>query len=281
MPPPTGAFACNTYAYTLSHAAGDCLGHLADLGFADIELMMYPGHFWPPDADAQARRALARLIESRGLRVVTLNMPNIDMNVAGASAEMRGYTLDLLEQIVGLAGELGAEGVVIGPGKANPLFPAPDERLIGHFYAALDRLLPVAARAGTALWVENMPFAFLPGIDGLVAALDRYGADGIGVVYDVANGHFVGEAIGDALRACRQRLRLVHLSDTDRRVYRHAPVGAGTVPFDGIADVLAEIGHRRRPVLEIISADADRDILASAVRLARLGFDRVGVGARP
>lgn len=274
MPPSTAAFACNTYSYTISHPAAMCVEHLASFGFRELELMMYPGHLWPPDTDAAARRALLRQVRDAGLEIVTLNMPNIDMNVAGASAEMRRYTLDLLEGIVVLAGELGAAGVVIGPGKANPLFPAPKERLIGYFFAALERLLPLARKSGTALWVENMPFAFLPGIDELMSVLARFGADEIGIVYDAANGHFIDEDIAHALRACRSRLQLVHLSDTDQRVYKHAPVGAGTVPFAGIPAVLAEVGYRRRPVLEIIAEDADRAILDSAERLARLGYGR-------
>ena len=85
MKPNVQYFACNTYSYTLTQTAETCLAHLADFGFSEFELMMYPGHLWPPDADATQRVALRRLIESRDLRVVTLNMPNIDMNIAGAS----------------------------------------------------------------------------------------------------------------------------------------------------------------------------------------------------
>lgn len=267
-------FACNTYAYTMSQTAGECLAHLAGLGFAEFELMMYPGHLWPPDINAAQRVALRRLAESRGLRIGTLNMPNVDMNIAGAFAQMRRYTLDLLRQIVELAGELGAEGVVIGPGKANLLFPAPRERLEGFFFAALDELVPVAKKAATALWVENMPFAFLPDIEGLMQALDRYGNDALGIVYDVANGHFIGEDLAAALRRCQGRLKLVHLSDTGRNAYRHDPVGMGNVPFRLVPPVLAEIGHTRLPVLEIISRDADADIASSAGKLSAMGFGR-------
>ncbi len=266
------SFACNTYSYTISYSAEACLTHLVGLGFSEFELMMYPGHLWPPDVDSAQRISLRRLIESRDLRIVTLNMPNIDMNIAGASKEMRRYTLDLLRQIVELAGELGAAGVVIGPGKSNPLFPVPRERLEGFFFSALDELIPVAKKAGTDLWVENMPFAFIPDIEGLMQALDRYGNDDIGVVYDVANGHFIKEDIGQALRRCRKRLKLVHLSDTGLKVYRHDPVGAGDVPFKTIPPVLKEIGYSRLPMLEIISEDADRGILSSTERLAGMGF---------
>ena len=265
-------FAVNTYSYTLTHSAPDCLRSLMQRGYREFELMMYPNHLWPADTDAAARRELRRLIESNGLRVTTLNMPNIDLNIAGAAAEMRAYSLANLRGVVELAGDLGVPGVVIGPGKANPLMPAPVERLMGYFHAALDELVPLADRAGTALHVENMPFAFLPGIDALMDALDRYGNDRIGIVYDVANGYFINEDVGAALRRCRGRLKVVHLSDTGQKVYRHDPVGLGSVDFGAIPPVLAEIGFAERPILEIISADADRDIDSSAAKLEKFNW---------
>jgi sugar phosphate isomerase/epimerase len=268
----TPFFGCNTYSYTIGYTVEDCVKRLADFGFVEFELMMYPGHLWPPQANTAQRTALRQLIAQRDLRVVTLNMPNIDMNVAGASVEMRRYTLDLLRQIVELAGELGVPGVVIGPGKSNPLFPAPRERLEGLFFAALDELAPLARKAGTALWVENMPFAFIPDIEGLMQALERHGNDDIGIVYDVANGHFIKEDIGAALRRCRKRLKLVHLSDTNQQVYRHDPVGKGDVPFAQAPPVLREIGYARLPMLEIIAPDVEKDILASTNTLAGIGY---------
>jgi sugar phosphate isomerase/epimerase len=268
------SFGCNTYSYTIDYSIEDCLVRLADFGFVEFELMMYPDHLWPRETDAARRAALRRLIAGRGLRIVTLNMPNIDMNVAGASAEMRRYTLDLLRGIVELAGDLGAPGVVVGPGKANPLFPAPRDNLEGYFFAALDELAPLAKKVGTALWVENMPFAFIPDIEGLMRALDRYGNDDIGVVYDVANGYFVKENLGNALRRCRQRLKLVHFSDTGQQVYRHDPVGLGSVPFAEVPPVLKEIGYNRLPMLEIIAPDAEKGILESTDKLAALGYAR-------
>ena len=199
-------------------------------------------------------------------------MPNIDINVAAAAPEMRAYSLALLTETVRLAGDLGARGVVIGPGKANPLFPAEASELIGHFFAALDRLQPVAQASGTALWVENMPFAFLPAIGELMQALARYGDDEVRIVYDIANAYFIGEDFAAGLKQCRDRLALVHLSDTGQQVYRHDPVGLGTVPFAEVPCALAAVGYHARPMLEIISRDPDRDIVASAGKLALLGF---------
>jgi hypothetical protein len=68
----------------------------------------------------------------------------------------------------------------------------------------------------------------------------RYGSDEIGVVYDVTNGHVINEDITDARRRCRSEF----------------------------PPILAEIGYPELPVLEIISHQADQDILLSAEKLA-------------
>jgi L-ribulose-5-phosphate 3-epimerase len=265
-------FGANTYSYLRSHDAAACMARLAGFGFSEFEVMVHPGHLWPADLSGEARGELRRLIARNGWTLTSLNMPNIDINVAAAAPGMRAYSLALLEDTIRLAGDLGARGVVIGPGKANPLFPADAAELIGHFYAALDRLCPVAHASGTELWAENIPFAFLPAIGELMDALDRYGNDAVRVVYDVANAYFIGEDFAAGLQRCRARLALVHLSDTGRQAFRHDAVGLGTVPFGEVPAALAAVGYTARPMLEIISRDPDRDIVASAERLAPLGF---------
>lgn len=265
-------FGCNTYSYMLSQSIEDCLARLAGFGFVEFEFMVHPGHLWPADLPPDKRRAVRNALGQRGLRLATLNMPNIDINVASTTPEMRAYSLDLVSETVRLAGDLGARGVVIGAGKANPLFPADIETLTGFFFAALDRLGPVAEASGTALWVENMPFAFLPTIDSLMDTLDRYGNDMVRIVYDVANAYFIAEDFTAGLKRCQKRLALVHLSDTGRQLYRHDPVGLGTVPFAEVPRALDAVGYCERPMLEIISRDPDRDIIASADKLAALEF---------
>jgi L-ribulose-5-phosphate 3-epimerase len=268
------SFAINTYSYTASHTAPDCIRHLASQGYTDFELMIYPGHLWPSATDAAARRELRALVDSQGLRIVSLNMPNIDLNIAAAAEEMRRHTLGLLHAILELAGDLEVPGVVVGPGKANPLMPAPAERLIGHFFRALDELAPHAERTGTRLYVENMPFAFLPDAESLMAALERYGDERVAVIYDAANAVFIGEDLGTGLRRVQSRLKLVHLSDTPREVYRHSAVGEGVVPFGEIPPLLDEVGYRDPPMLEIIAGDPDHAIRASVERLLALGWPR-------
>jgi sugar phosphate isomerase/epimerase len=265
----------NTYSYIFSGSAADTVARLADQGFGGVELMFFPGHLWPAELDASSLRRLRNLCEAR-LRLVSVNMPNVDMNIGAAAEEMRAYTLDLLIKFVRCAGELGAGGIVVGPGKYNPLFPMPRDRMVAHFYRALDVLAPLAREAGTRLLIENMPFAFLPDAESLMSVVDGYGDDSIRVIYDVANAHFIGESPVEGLRRVRDRVSLVHFSDTTRQSYKHDPLGQGDVPLAGIAPAMQEIGLLELPMLEVISQTPDADIADSCARLKQAGFGTTG-----
>ncbi len=185
-------FGINSYSYTQSMSAARCVGKLAEHGVKSVELMFYQGHLWITDTKAKLGE-LRHTLEQTGVTLVSLNGPNIDLNIAAATVEMREHSIALNIEYLRMAAELNARGLILGPGKPNPLFPLPLETMESHFFRALDVLLPIAERDGIELWVENMPFAFLPDADGLMASIDRYGAGTIGVVYGVANGHFIGE----------------------------------------------------------------------------------------
>ena len=268
------SFGVNTYSYTLDRTALDCVRSLAEQGYRGIELMMYPGHLWPTEIDASGRSAFRAASERAGIKITSINMPNIDINVAGGSREMRDYSLKLLASFTQLAGDLGAPYIIIGTGKANPLFPPAREDLLKHTISALDQLAPIAKSAGTKLLVENMPFGYLPSAADLLRLINEYGNPDIGVIYDVANGHFIGKDPCEELRLLKGRVELIHFSDTNRSVYKHDPIGMGDVPFKAIAPVLAEIGYTELPFLEVISRNPDAEIRDSVERLAAAGYGR-------
>jgi sugar phosphate isomerase/epimerase len=264
-------FGINTYAYTQTMSAAECVRRLAERGVTAFELMFFPGHLWIDDSDA-VLRDLRRAIEASGGTLVSLNSPNTDLNLAAATAEVRAHTVKLNSEYFRVAGELGAAGLIVGPGKANPLFSLPRATMEEHFFRALDALLPIANSTGVELWAENMSFAFLPDADGLMEALARYGAHDIGFCYDVANAHFIGENPAAGLERVAPRLRLIHLSDTTRAVYRHDAVGLGDVDFARLAPTIKAASPGRAPFLEIISGNPDRDIARSIEALAALGY---------
>ena len=136
----------------------------------------------------------------------------------------------------------------------------------------MDTLVPAARAAGTRLLVENMPFAFLPGVTEMMAALDTYALEDAGGVYDIANAYFHGEDLAEGFQSVAPRLALVHVSDTPRDTYLHAPVGEGTLPFAESAVACKAVGYDGPIMLEIICANPDRDIPASATALRGMGW---------
>lgn len=266
----------NTYSFTLNYSAERCLEELADAGFTAFELMAYPGHLWPAELDLAGRNRLHARLSRRSLRLCSLNQPNVDINVAAATPEMRDYSLSVVRGLIELAGDLGIEAVQLGPGKVNPLLPAPLAEVTARFHRALDVLVPAASRAGTRLLLENMPFAFLPSCQALVDAVEDYGSPEIGITYDIANGAFIGEPLLPALRQCRHRLQMVHVSDTGRAIYRHDPIGLGDIDFAAVRDDLAAIGWCGQPVLEIIG---DPEFPMAAVVEGAQKLDAIGWAA--
>ncbi len=101
----TRRFGVNTYAYSQSASAADCVRRLAALGFTEFELMIMPGHLWPTDGEG-ALQGLRNALEGHTLS--TLNTANLDINVAAAAEEMRDYSTTLLRRFIWLAGSLGA-----------------------------------------------------------------------------------------------------------------------------------------------------------------------------
>lgn len=264
-------FGISTYAFTQTMSGADCLYHLADWGVRSVEMMLYPEHLWIADDDDTQQDMLEALDET-GITLTSLTVPDIDLNIAAATEEMRAFSLEQILQFLKMASELNAEGLILSPGKADPMFPLPNETLESLFFESLDIILPEAEDCGVEIWMENQPFSFLPNAAGLMDTLDRYGEDSIRICYDIANAHFIGEDTTAGLELVRERLALVQLSDTRRAVLRHDPVGAGDVNFSRIPDALAAAGYTRPPVLEIITGDPDKDLPHSVAALAGMGF---------
>ena len=102
---PNTSFAVDTYSYTHRWSVQRCLERLARRGFCEFELQLHPGHLWPAHMDKPARRDFKDFLAANDLAVTTLTLPSIDINVAAATSEMRSMSLDMLAQVIELAGE--------------------------------------------------------------------------------------------------------------------------------------------------------------------------------
>ncbi|MSO93321.1 MAG: sugar phosphate isomerase/epimerase [Rhodospirillales bacterium] len=262
----------NTYSYTYSHRALDCLLHLKALGYRAFEILSTPPHFWPPALDGQARLDIPRALREEGLRILSFNHPSLDHNLVSPMPEMRRYTVERFLEFIRLAGEWGVPWIILVPGRVSPLFPAPRPWLEEWFGEGMRTLAEAAKQAGVQLLIENVPTAWLPKADEVAAMLDALAIPELGVCYDVANAAFIGEDPAAGLKRLGSRVRVVHLSDTGRDRWRHDPVGRGSVDFRAFAAALRDIGYKGPSMLEIVSPTPDVDIPESHGRLVPLGW---------
>lgn len=262
----------NTYSYTFSHTALDAMLHLADLGYRAFEILVTPPHLWVPDLDPRQRREIPRRLADRGLRIVSLNFPLLDNNLVSPTPEVRRYSVGVYRGLIELAGDWGVPYLVVIPGRVSAFFPAPADWLMRWFSEGVRELAAAAAAAGVQLLIENVSVAYLPRTPDVLAALERIGDPSIGVIYDVANAVFSGEDPRQGLRLAKDRLRLVHLSDTPTTVWRHDPVGRGVVDFPAVAETLQAIGYAGPSMFEIVSRTPDRDLVDSHRRLCGWGW---------
>ena len=261
-----GIYGVNTYSFTQTHRAGDCLEQLSDLGYRRFEIMLVPGHFWPALPGDPRRAQIESLVGRRSLEILSLNQPNLDVNLASLVPEMRQHSCAVVASAIELAAAWNTKGVVINPGKSNPVFPAPTQILADCFRRSLEVLVPVARRAGVQLIVKNHPLSYLYRADELRQFFDAFGWEQVGIGYDFANGHFAGEAAEEVLQL-RDHLSFMYSADTTRDTFRHAQIGTGTVPFDAISKMLRDAGMYLPTILEIVADNAQVAIDASVRHL--------------
>src|SRR5439155_12220195 len=106
----------NTYSFARERSAHDCLQQLASVGYRRFEVMLIPGHFWPTIDGMAGRREVAALVDRNALEILTLNQPNIDVNLASEVPEMRQHSCAVVANAIELTGGWNAKGVVDNPG---------------------------------------------------------------------------------------------------------------------------------------------------------------------
>lgn len=207
---------------------------------------------------AQESRAL-----TRAASITTLASP---------AKDVRAHGIAYVAGAIDLAADLGGDYVLISPGAGRALLRPPRERLLGWFHESMQALIPQAERRGVRLALENIPFTFLPLAANLMEAIAQMPAASVSVVYDVANGLYAGEDPNAGLRLVRSRLEVIHLSDTTKTRWVHSAVGQGEVPFERLARTVRDCGFAGPRVLEIATADPDRDIASSVAALHDAGW---------
>lgn len=264
--------AVNTYGYIWSTPAADCVRRLTGLGYRNFELMIHPPHLPLDGFSAQARRDLRAVVETAGAKVSSMNMPSLDHNMASPFSRVRDASVAMFRDAIDLAADLGCPWLVVVPGRMSPLFPPKEIDRRAWMTEAVEKLLPHAERRGVGLAIENVPFASFPDAASLEAFVRQFSSPAIGACYDAANAHFIGESLTDGVARLADLLRVVHLSDTNRQVWRHDRIGLGDVPVAEFARALDAARFDGPCTFEIIDTDPEAALIESHRAVEGLGF---------
>jgi sugar phosphate isomerase/epimerase len=241
-----------TFSYLWTSSAIDAISELVRHGYRAFEVPISSPHCWPDEMSAAMRSEAKKRLRDYGASVPSLNAGGYDLNLASPAANMRRKSIDHIKDVIDLAVEWGAHEVVISPGTRRPMISPPLSKTFEWVYESLGILLPFAEKAGIRLLLENTPYCFTPTIGEMAEIVEQVRNDHLQIVYDVANGAFIGEDTVAGLFAHHASIALMHISDTGLEVWGHDPIGTGVINFKGLGAAIEATGKTDKLVLEII-----------------------------
>jgi len=257
-----------TYTWLHQEPLETALSRLAANGFDSVELTTASPHFFSRHQGAFERRQLRRLLESLELELTSVNPGFVDINVVSTNPEIQRTSVDQMLSEIELAHDLGAPHVVLIPGRTHQLSPAPRDSLLWTLERALDELVARAEELSVTLTLENSPYGFFGTSTEQWELVDRYDSPHLAMTYDVANAIAVKDPREELLRV-KERLALVHISDTWRDRWAHTSVGRGEVDFPAFAAALREIGYQGTTVYELVDGEPAEPRLARDLSVLR------------
>lgn len=264
----------STFSHIYTHTASNAALHLADLGFTNVEMVIFPPHIWPAQLDAAERRDIPLRLKDRGVNIRSFCLPFDDNNLNSLIPEIRSLTLDIYRQVIDLAEEWKVPHLLLLPGKMHPFFPPPFDPMMEWFVNAIRQLAPQAKSSGVQLLLENIPSTFLPTTELLMLALENAGEESVGINLDICNAFSAGEDPSSAIRRVKDRLGLVHLADRGSTHHEKQPIGSGILDFEPVAETLRLIGYKGYSMLEIVTSDnPDEGLKKSSQVLSQWGWD--------
>ena len=218
----------------------------AKVGFDGVELHLGRDTDGLPMRDPELRATYKRLARENGLRI-----PSV---VLGAFNRIQLYSEPVaaiwLLDAIDAAADFGAR-VILVPSFGAEALAWKDQDRIERFAAAVREAGPRAAARGVTLGLENRLSA-----DENLRLLDRIGAEGVKIYYDVANLANLGHDPAAEIRSLgRERICQVHIKDNPHRL------GEGEIDFRPVAEALDAIGYDGWLILETRPpADPEADL---------------------
>ncbi|TDQ16715.1 sugar phosphate isomerase/epimerase family protein [Phyllobacterium brassicacearum] len=264
------AFGVHTFGFVWNETAVEALGKLAQQGFRKFQLLASDPHFNIREHGSSEWVAVRDQIASIDGNLLALDLPVGDYNLASPMPDVTQFAIAAHRRAVDAAAFLGASHITVGSGRKHALIPAKSGVLEEIFRNSLMTLADYARERGIRILFENHPLGVFPDAASMNELLEQCAIDTIDVVYDVANARAIGEGPCTGLELLRDRLRVIHLSDSMEGKWQHAPIGSGQVDFRNILQTIQRIGFEGDIVIEIISEDPLADAVSARVQLKHL-----------
>ena len=217
---------------------------IRDAGLEEMEFWAETPWYW----EGGRRREQAKLINRElGGRITTLHAPVMDLNPSSYNDLVSTATITESLRAIDLAEFLGAELVVVHPGKRTAKRPAREaerEKLRRYLDACLGR----AEERGVLLAIENLepaPWNLCADPDEMASFLGQFP---IGMTLDISHATPPSSRAMAFVKALGDRIQNVHVSTTINGV-RHLPASSGSA--DDVLTALRDAGYRGPLTLEL------------------------------
>lgn len=202
------------------------------------------------------KNAVTRALARSGLDLVC-HLPTFVYTAHLTDAIRRASLNEMIESLE-VAGELGAQKVVVHPGYIDGLAVHVQDHALNLAFESLDKIGERGRQLGITLCVENMfpragPFAEPDDLDAVFRSFPDFK-----FVLDTGHaniGDNTGRRVLDFIERHHQRLEHLHLSDNSGYVDEHLPLGYGTIGFKAVARALRQVGYDKTATLEIFVED--------------------------
>jgi sugar phosphate isomerase/epimerase len=237
-------YAFNTWAYSSFPAWLPCypldeaIRRIAAIGYDGVEIGCAAPHAWPAYLSKERRAELRNLLEASGLQAVSL-LPTPGggpgFNPASPLPEEREATVRYYNEVIDLASDLGAKKVLYIAGWQ--IFGTSRQQAWDRTKNCLDQIASHADKKGITIVVE--PTAAVTNLietaDDAMELMRSVARDNVKVMFDTFHALYRNEIPADYVRATRDDLVHIHVSDSSRVI-----PGEGRVDWIGLMQALNE-----------------------------------------
>lgn len=238
--------------------------HVAELGYAGIELAPYTLAEDVRRIGHSERTAVARAAESAGLQIVGLHWLLVSpkgLSLTTDEDAVRTETAAYLAALADFCADVGGRIMVLGsPAQRRIGDGQTRAAAVGRLEESLAPALEMCQRHGVTLCLEPLPGPeadLVLTLDEAVTIVDEIGHPSLKTIFDVKSASSEGRPLPELIREFAPHIAHVHANDANRR----GP-GFGETDYRPILSSLTDVGYRGFVSVEVFDYTADATTIA-------------------